>query len=65
MKTQDAINLAGNAKALADLLDITNSAISQWGEDVPEGRRWQLQVLRPQWFEAPAQAAAVQPSEQS
>ncbi len=50
MKTQDAINLAGNAKALADLLDITSSAISQWDEDVPEGRRWQLQVLRPQWF---------------
>lgn len=52
MKTQDAINRAGSAKALAELLEITSSAISQWEEDVPEGRRWQLQVLRPQWFEA-------------
>ena len=51
MKTQDAIKLAGTAKALAELLEITGGAVSQWGEEVPEGRRWQLQVLKPQWFE--------------
>ena len=51
MKTQHAIELAGNAKALAELLEITPSAISQWDEDVPEPRVWQLRVLRPKWFE--------------
>lgn len=51
MKTQDAIRLAGGATALADLLGITVSAVSQWGDDVPQAREWQLRVLRPQWFE--------------
>ena len=50
MKTQHAIQLAGSAKALADLLEITGGAISQWGEDLPKGRCWQLQLLRPEWF---------------
>jgi transcriptional repressor of cell division inhibition gene dicB len=50
MKTQQAIKLAGSAKALADLLGITQSAISQWGESVPPSRVWQLKVLRPAWF---------------
>jgi len=51
MKTQTAINLAGSASALADLLQITPSAISQWGENVPQAREWQLKVLRPEWFQ--------------
>lgn len=51
MKTQDAIRLVGGKpKDLADLLEITPSAISQWGEEVPEAREWQLKVLRPEWF---------------
>jgi hypothetical protein len=50
MKTQRAIELAGTPKALADLLDITPSAVSQWDEDVPQAREWQLRVLRPEWF---------------
>lgn len=50
MKTQLAIEKAGSAKALAELLDITGGAISQWGENVPKLRVWQLKVLRPKWF---------------
>lgn len=50
MKTAKAIEHAGSPKALADLLGITQSAISQWGEDVPEARVWQLRVLKPEWF---------------
>lgn len=53
MKTQQAIDHAGSAKALADLLGITPSAISQWGDDMPEGRMWQLRVLKPEWFVDP------------
>lgn len=45
MKTQQAIKHAGNAKALADLLGITPSAISQWGDEVPPGRQIQLEQL--------------------
>jgi len=57
MKTQDAIEKAGNAKALADLLEITPSAVSQWGDDLPAPRVWQLKVLRPEWFESKQDAA--------
>lgn len=53
MKTQTAIDLAGNAAALAVLLDITPSAVSQWGENVPEARVWQLRTLKPAWFKKP------------
>lgn len=50
MKTKRAIDLAGSQKALAEILAITVSAISQWGEDVPDRRMWQLRVIRPEWF---------------
>lgn len=50
MKTQIAIELAGGTTALADIVGITPGAVSQWGEDLPEGRVWQLKVLRPEWF---------------
>jgi len=52
MKKQTAIDLAGSAKALADLLGIQQSAISQWGESIPESRTWQLKCLRPDWFKS-------------
>lgn len=50
MKTQQAIELAGNAASLAKLLGITPSAITQWGENVPEKRVWQMRLLKPSWF---------------
>jgi hypothetical protein len=51
MKTAEAVRRAGSVKALADLLGITSGAISQWDEELPEARVWQLRVLRPEWFE--------------
>ena len=51
MDTEEAIRLAGGATALAELLDITPSAVSQWDGCVPEARVWQLKVLKPEWFE--------------
>lgn len=51
MNTDKAIEHAGSAKALAELLEITPSAICQWGDKVPQAREWQLRVMRPQWFE--------------
>lgn len=60
MKTEKATEHAGSQKALAELLGITPSAVSQWGDEVPESRVWQLRVLRPQWFEADEPATAEQ-----
>jgi predicted transcriptional regulator len=35
----------GARKKIADLLGITHSAISQWGDVVPEGNAYKLQAL--------------------
>lgn len=48
-KTQ-AIELAGSAAALAKLLGVTQSAVTQWDEQIPDGRVWQLRAIRPKWF---------------
>ncbi len=45
MKKADAIKHFGSIKKLAQALRIHPAAISQWGEDVPEGRAYQLEVI--------------------
>ena len=50
MTTQTAIEKAGSIKQLADLLGISRPAISQWGEQVPQMRVYQLKALKPEWF---------------
>lgn len=50
MKTEDAIRLATSAAALASIFGITPSAVSQWGEELPEARYWELRVKKPEWF---------------
>jgi len=52
MKTEMAINLAGGTTALASLLGITPGAVSQWGEEIPDAREWQLRVIQPTWFDS-------------
>ncbi|TXH53684.1 MAG: Cro/Cl family transcriptional regulator [Desulfurellales bacterium] len=47
---KEAIELAGSPTALAEIFGITLGAISHWDEEIPEGRLWQLRVLRPGWF---------------
>jgi len=54
MRTEEAIQRAGNAAELARLLKVSPAAISQWGENVPELRLYQLRDLRPQWFRSSA-----------
>ena len=56
MDKQKAIELAGSAKALADIFGITESAVSQWGDEIPELRVLQLEKLRPEWFEVKSEA---------
>lgn len=53
MTKQHAIQLAGSAKALASLLGITQGAISQWGDELPPLRVYELRELRPKWFAKP------------
>lgn len=50
MKTAEAIKRAGTAYRLAKLLNITYSAVRQWGENVPTMRVYQMRVLYPEWF---------------
>jgi hypothetical protein len=50
VKKQTAIDLAGGVGKLAEILGVTSSAVSLWGEDLPEGRYWKLRTLRPHWF---------------
>jgi DNA-binding transcriptional regulator YdaS (Cro superfamily) len=45
MKTTDAAAFFGSKKKLADVLLINPSAVTQWGEYVPESRQYQIQVL--------------------
>jgi hypothetical protein len=50
MEKQKAIKLAGSQVKLAALLGVSQAAISQWGEDVPVMRIYQLKTLKPEWF---------------
>ena len=59
MRTEDAIRLAKGRNALARLLGITGSAVSQWGETVPELRVYQIRAKKPHWFRRKAAPAAA------
>lgn len=45
MKTADAIEHFGTLQKLADSLGIRRQSVYDWGEEVPELRAYQLQVL--------------------
>jgi len=47
IKTDDAIKEFGGQKKLADALGIKQSAVAQWGEDVPQLRAYQVAILKP------------------
>ena len=40
-----AVEWAGSAAELAVRLGISQSAVSQWEDEIPEGRLWQLHAL--------------------
>lgn len=51
MLTKDkAIELAGSQANLARLLGVTRGAVWQW-KSIPQGRIYQLMLLRPKWFD--------------
>ncbi|WP_429118197.1 Cro/CI family transcriptional regulator [Aeromonas hydrophila] len=45
MKKQDAIDHFGGVVQLAYSLNCSPQAISQWGETIPQGRAYQIEVL--------------------
>lgn len=45
MKTTDAIKIFGNAAKLAAALGIRRAAVSQWGDDVPPLRAYQIKEI--------------------
>lgn len=45
MKTKDAILYFGSKSQLAKNLGLTKSAVSQWPDDVPELRAYQIERL--------------------
>ena len=45
MKTKEAIEAFGSAKALADVLGIWPQAVYRWGEDVPDLRAYQIKEI--------------------
>ena len=62
MKTQNAIDKAGSATALAQILGITGSAITQWGDTIPPLRIYELKELRPKWFKVDKKAVVIEPA---
>ncbi len=45
MKTREVAEFFGSKKKLAEALGIQPSAVTMWGELVPQSRQYQIQVL--------------------
>ncbi|SEJ46352.1 DNA-binding transcriptional regulator Cro [Pseudomonas linyingensis] len=45
MKTQEVADYFGGKKKLAAALGVSPSAVSMWGETIPETRQYQIQVI--------------------
>ena len=50
MEKETAIRLAGSASKLARLLGVSRQSVFAW-KQLPEGRVWQLKVIKPDWFD--------------
>lgn len=45
VKKADVINYFGSAAELARKLNISEAAVSQWGDTIPQGRAYQIEVV--------------------
>lgn len=52
MKLNEVADFFGGKKKLADALGIFPSAVTQWGNSVPVGRQYQIEVLTKGRFKA-------------
>jgi DNA-binding transcriptional regulator YdaS (Cro superfamily) len=53
MRTEDAIQHFGSAAALARTLGISRQSVHDWGDVVPEGRAYQIEILTDGALKAP------------
>lgn len=58
MNMNDAIKHFGSKTKLAVALGIKPSAVTQWGDSVPESRQYQIQVMTKGKLKASAKTAA-------
>lgn len=45
MKIEEAVKYFGSKTKLADALGIRPSAVTQWGDEIPAVRQFQIQVI--------------------
>lgn len=45
MKKQTAVEYFGSEAKLARFLGLTNGAVNQWGEYIPQGRAYQIELM--------------------
>ncbi|ENN8042361.1 Cro/CI family transcriptional regulator [Pseudomonas aeruginosa] len=57
MNITEAIEHFGSKKKLADALGIQPSAVTQWGDSIPVGRQYQIQVISKNRLKAESGAA--------
>ncbi|AKE70313.1 hypothetical protein CSB95_0519 [Pseudomonas aeruginosa] len=57
MNMNEAIQHFGSKKKLAEALGIRPSAVTQWGDSIPVGRQYQLQVISKNKLKADQKAA--------
>ncbi|BBP82438.1 hypothetical protein PSm6_00240 [Pseudomonas solani] len=57
MNITEAISHFGSKKKIADALGIHPSAVTQWGDSIPEARQYQLQVISKNKLKAGQKAA--------
>lgn len=62
MKTELAVDYFGTKAAIADALGIKRSAVSQWGETIPKGRAYQIEVLTDGKLKVDSRRAPPQPT---
>ncbi|MDH0348721.1 Cro/CI family transcriptional regulator [Aeromonas dhakensis] len=62
MKTELAVDYFGTKAAIADALGIKRSAVSQWGETIPKGRAYQIEVLTDGKLKADSRSPQKQPT---
>lgn len=63
MKKQTAIEHFGGANKLAQALGCKPQAVSQWGDTIPQGRAYQIEVLTGGQLKANPAAPSARPAQ--
>ncbi|MFM5527692.1 Cro/CI family transcriptional regulator [Aeromonas veronii] len=63
MTTSHAVKYFGSKAALARALGINKGAVSQWGETIPQGRAYQIEVLTGGQLKANPAAPSAHPAQ--